>query len=78
MSRLRLRVGLSLALVGFFAFLTVSNFFSEETRIKSPVLPDAGLRLGLDLQGGIHWVLGAKLAVAVDQELVPAGDATRV
>ena len=69
MSRLRLRVGLSLALVGFFAFLTVSNFFSEETRIESPILPDAGLRLGLDLQGGIHWVLGAKLDVAVDQEL---------
>ena len=69
MSRLRLRVGSALALVGLFAFLAISNFVPEETRLASPVLPDTGLRLGLDLQGGIHWVLGAKLDVAVEQEL---------
>ena len=35
----------------------------------SPLLPDKGLRLGLDLQGGIHWVLGVKLEEAEAQEL---------
>jgi preprotein translocase subunit SecD len=69
MSRLRLRVGSALAVVGLFAFLAISNFVSEEARLESPFLPDGGLRLGLDLQGGIHWVLGAKLDVAVEQEL---------
>ena len=69
MSRLRLRVGSALALVGLFAFLAISNFVPEEVRLENPFLPDGGLRLGLDLQGGIHWVLGAKLDVAVEQEL---------
>ncbi|MDH3520160.1 MAG: protein translocase subunit SecD [Myxococcales bacterium] len=69
MSGLRLRVGLAVALVGFFAFLSISNFVPQARRMESPLLPDAGLRLGLDLQGGIHWVLGAKLDVAVAQEL---------
>jgi preprotein translocase subunit SecD len=69
MNRLRLRVGSALALVGFFAFLSFANLVPEKTRIASPLLPDSGLRLGLDLQGGIHWVLGARLDVAVSQEL---------
>jgi preprotein translocase subunit SecD len=78
MSRLRLRVGSAIAFVGIFAFLAISNFVPEETRLESPVLPDRGLRLGLDLQGGIHWVLGAKLDAAVEQELeVLRGDLER-
>lgn len=66
---LRWRAGLVLAVLLLFGFLTAANFVPEETRLESPLLPDDGLRLGLDLQGGIHWVLGVKLDVAVNQEL---------
>jgi preprotein translocase subunit SecD len=66
---LRVRIGLVGALVALFAFLSLANFASEEERLASPLLPDEGLRLGLDLQGGIHWVLGVKLSTAVEHEL---------
>ncbi|HEX5064761.1 MAG TPA: protein translocase subunit SecD [Myxococcota bacterium] len=59
----------ALALVLYFAFLSFANLIPKETRVDSPFLPDEGLRLGLDLQGGIHWVLGVKLAEAEKQEL---------
>jgi preprotein translocase subunit SecD len=69
MSNLRLRAGSALAVVLLLGFFTVSNFVPEETRLANPLIPDRGLRLGLDLQGGIHWVLGVKLDVAEQQEL---------
>ncbi len=69
MSRLRLRAAMVAAIVLFFAGLTAANFVPAETRRASPFLPDAGLRLGLDLQGGIHWVLGVQLDEAVAHEL---------
>jgi preprotein translocase subunit SecD len=69
MTNLRLRIGLVVALVGIFAFLSLANLVPEKTRVASPLLPDSGLRLGLDLQGGIHWVLGVKLSAAVEHEL---------
>ena len=59
-------IGLLVAFVGFFA---LGNFVSEETRLESGVFPDQGLRLGLDLRGGIHWVIGVKLEDALHQEL---------
>jgi preprotein translocase subunit SecD len=68
-SGLRYRVGAVAALVALFAFLSLANFVPEEVRVASPLLPDKGLRLGLDLQGGIHWVLGVKLEAATDHEL---------
>jgi preprotein translocase subunit SecD len=68
-SGLRYRVASVAALVALFAFLSLANFVPEKTRLASPLLPDGGLRLGLDLQGGIHWVLGVKLDAAVDHEL---------
>jgi preprotein translocase subunit SecD len=68
-SGLRYRIGAIGALVALFAYLSLANFVPEATRVASPLLPDKGLRLGLDLQGGIHWVLGVKLAAAVDHEL---------
>jgi preprotein translocase subunit SecD len=68
------RVSGALVLVGLFTFLTFSNFVDEETRLQSPLLPDGGLRLGLDLQGGIHWVLGVRLEEAVKQELAFLAD----
>src|SRR5687767_7206169 len=69
MTGLRWRIGLVGALVLWFCFLTVANFVPKEQRLKSPLLPDEGMRLGLDLQGGIHWVLGVKLEEAEHQEL---------
>ena len=53
----------------FFAYLAVANLFSPETRKEYWFLPANGIRLGLDLQGGIHWVLGADLKVAYEHEL---------
>ncbi len=69
MSGLRLRLASIGALLFVFGFVAVSNFIPEETRKESGLLPDEGVRLGLDLQGGIHWVLGAQLEVAVEHEL---------
>ena len=69
MTALRWRIGGAAALVLVFAFLALANLVPKETRLKSPLLPDGGLRLGLDLQGGIHWVLGVKLKQAEQQEL---------
>ena len=69
MTGFRWRVGFVLALIGVFSLYAVANFFSKATRESSPLLPDAAMRLGLDLQGGIHWVLGVKLEQAEKQEL---------
>ena len=69
MSRLRLRAAGIAAVVLLCGWLTAANFFSAEARLASPLLPDAGLRLGLDLQGGIHWILGVQLDEAVAHEL---------
>jgi preprotein translocase subunit SecD len=68
-SGVRLRIISVAALVALLAFFSLANFVPEERRIESPLLPDGGLRLGLDLQGGIHWVLGVKLEAAIDHEL---------
>jgi len=68
-SRLRVRLVLIGLTVVFFGYLTLANFFGSETRRESPLLPDSGLRLGLDLQGGIHWVLGVQLDVTEKREL---------
>jgi preprotein translocase subunit SecD len=58
-----------IATVLLFGYYAVANFASEETRIESPWVPDNDLRLGLDLRGGIHWVIGVKLGAAEDHEL---------
>ncbi|MDP6977366.1 MAG: protein translocase subunit SecD [Myxococcota bacterium] len=69
MSSLQVRTILIAALVLLFAFISGSNFFSKEERVESSLLVDDGLRLGLDLQGGIHWVVGVELDVAIKREL---------
>jgi preprotein translocase subunit SecD len=69
MTVFRWRLGLVAALVLLFSYYALANFVPKETRVHSPLLPDDGLRLGLDLQGGIHWVLGVKLEEAEKQEL---------
>jgi preprotein translocase subunit SecD len=50
-------------------YLALANFVSADTRLKDWWLPDTVMRLGLDLQGGIHWVLGVKLDTAIEHEL---------
>jgi preprotein translocase subunit SecD len=57
------------ALVIVLGYLSAANFAPRATREASPLLPDQGIRLGLDLQGGIHWVLGAQLETAEKREL---------
>ena len=69
MSRLRVRLVSLCAVILLFSWWAVASFVPKETRLASPLLPDEGLRLGLDLQGGIHWVLGPDLAVAETHEL---------
>jgi preprotein translocase subunit SecD len=58
-----------IATVLLFGYYAVANYASEETRIESPWVPDNSLRLGLDLRGGIHWVIGVKLGATEDHEL---------
>ncbi len=73
--RLRWRVISIAVLVLVFGFLSIANFIPAERRLESPLLPDDGLRLGLDLQGGIHWVLGVQLDAAEEHELAFQADA---
>jgi preprotein translocase subunit SecD len=68
-NRLRLRLAGVAGTVLFLSYFAAANCFSEQTRLASPWIPDAGIRLGLDLQGGIHWVVGVKLEAAVQHEL---------
>lgn len=57
------------ALLVLFTFLTAANFVPKEERVNSELWPDDGLRLGLDLRGGLHWVLGVELDEAMTREL---------
>jgi preprotein translocase subunit SecD len=52
-----------------FGFYAVAGFLPASVRKETAWLPDNGVRLGLDLQGGIHWVLSPDLSVAVAHEL---------
>jgi preprotein translocase subunit SecD len=57
------------ALLVLFAFVSAANFIPKADRVDSAFWPDDGLRLGLDLRGGIHWVVGVQLDNAIKQEL---------
>ncbi len=57
------------ALLVIFSFLAVANFVPKPDRVASSFWPNDGLRLGLDLRGGIHWVVGVELDNAINQEL---------
>ena len=50
-------------------FLAVPSFYTPAEREASPWIPDDGIALGLDLQGGIHWLLRIDTRTAVQQEL---------
>jgi preprotein translocase subunit SecD len=66
---LRWRAILVAAVVLGLAWFAGSNAADDETRVSHWYLPDTVMRLGLDLQGGIHWVLGVKLEAAIEHEL---------
>jgi len=66
---LRWRATWVAATVLLFGYYAVANFASEATRVASPWVPDEAVRLGLDLRGGIHWVIGVKLGATEDHEL---------
>jgi preprotein translocase subunit SecD len=68
-SPFRLRLASIAAVLLLFGFLAAVNFVPAQRRVDSPLLPNDVMRLGLDLQGGIHWVLGVKLDVAEEHEL---------
>ncbi len=53
----------------FSAWVSAANFVPEAQRKASPIWPDDVMRLGLDLRGGIHIVIGPALDVAIEQEL---------
>jgi preprotein translocase subunit SecD len=63
------RVAAVAVVIALFSFLTVANFFPKEQRVASGLLPDDGLRWGLDLQGGFHWVVGVQIDAAMEHEL---------
>ncbi len=59
-----------LGLLGLLSlWVAAANFVPEERRKASALWPDEVMRLGLDLQGGIHIVIGPDLDVAIQQEL---------
>jgi len=61
-------IGIAVLLV-VFTFIAGANFVPKAERVESDLFPDDGLRLGLDLRGGIHWVLGVELDEAITREL---------
>ena len=67
---LRWRIAAVFGVVVLFGFLAVANFVPKTDRVESGVWPDDGLRLGLDLQGGIPWVVGVAIDDAIHHELV--------
>jgi preprotein translocase subunit SecD len=49
--------------------LAFPSFFTEQQRLDSDWISDRGINLGLDLQGGIHWLLRIDAETALRQEL---------
>ncbi len=66
---LRTRTILVGAVTFLMALLAFPNLFSEQERLDSVWIADDALSLGLDLQGGIHWLLRIDDSEAVLQEV---------
>jgi preprotein translocase subunit SecD len=67
--RLRTRAIWVVIAVLFSAFLAFPSLYTPEERMESGLIPDNGINLGLDLQGGVHWLLSIDVPTAVRQEL---------
>ncbi|NRA02246.1 MAG: protein translocase subunit SecD [Myxococcales bacterium] len=55
------------------ALLALPSFFSAEQQAENAFIPDGGINLGLDLQGGIHWLLRIDSPTRVRQEMDQIG-----
>jgi preprotein translocase subunit SecD len=66
---LRTRILLVLAGILWLGWFVLGSFYTPAERKGTWWLPENGLRLGLDLQGGVHIVIGPDLAVATEHEL---------
>jgi protein-export membrane protein SecD len=66
---LRTRAIASGLLLVLMIWAAVPSFFSEQERLASPWLSDQAMNLGLDLRGGVHWLLRVDEPVAYTQEL---------
>jgi preprotein translocase subunit SecD len=66
---LRARSILVIVAVVWLGWYVAASFYDDEARKAAWWLPDSGLRLGLDLQGGVHIVIGPDLEVAIGHEL---------
>ncbi|HXK23584.1 MAG TPA: hypothetical protein VMS55_13005, partial [Myxococcota bacterium] len=51
------------------SYLALPSFFPESQRGKHWWLRSEGMTLGLDLQGGVHWLLRVDNDAAVQREL---------
>ncbi|HXZ85711.1 MAG TPA: hypothetical protein VEI82_09495, partial [Myxococcota bacterium] len=51
------------------SYLALPSFFSDEARASHWWLGKDGMTLGLDLQGGVHWLLRVDEDAAVQREL---------
>jgi preprotein translocase subunit SecD len=61
-----LAVAVGVLWLGWFV---LGSFFSDEQRKAAWWLPENALRLGLDLRGGVHIVIGPDLLVATEHEI---------
>jgi len=66
---LRTRILGVVVLLLWLGWYALGSFFSEEARRAHWWLPDSAIRLGLDLRGGVHLVIGPDLEVAIAHEL---------
>src|SRR5262245_55759337 len=64
---------LSISLV--MAWMGIASLLPEPVRRASPWIPDTGVQLGLDLQGGVHWLLAVDRAQVVQRRLEASAEA---
>ena len=69
MNRTRWQALAVVALLLWTAWFASGNFVSSAARRDSSWLPKRTIRLGLDLRGGLHWVLQPDYEAALDREL---------
>ncbi|PIE60196.1 MAG: protein translocase subunit SecDF [Desulfobulbus propionicus] len=70
---LKLKIGLVLTLILFSLMTLVPSFYPKAPQWWKKYLAPEGLKLGLDLQGGMHLVLRVDLEKAIENSLDLAG-----
>ncbi len=53
----------------FMVFLCLPSLVSKDVRLGSDLIPDQAVNLGLDLQGGIYWLLRIKPEDAIQNQI---------